>query len=580
MSNKLELTWFDKEKEINVEPRILLENYELGYEKHPDGLFDNYYYDNMLIHGDNLLALKALENKYTGKIKCIYIDPPYNISAAGVPFDDNIEHSLWLNLMRSRIQIMYKLLDSDGMLATQIDDENYAYLYMLISEIFGKNNLKTICVKMSEATGVKMASVNKAGSIAKIKEYIILAKKDGIKNLSMEMVPKGKWDNEYKTYCENISDEELANIKRIIEDEERTIEDINYVDECVKKINFVNMNDVAKRETGTNATDEWCYKNANRIVQIATLTGGARDLAINKKSEFGNDCPSAFSIVTAKKKMYIIKGSFNTETNLSRCKLLFADLYLSYNPGDMWSDIKTTGLDNEGGVDFKNSKKPERLIRRIIKLNTKPGDIVLDSFLGSGTTAAVAHKLNRRFIGIEMGEQAYTHCKKRLDLVIDGTEQGGISKEENWQGFGGYKFYEVAPTLITKDCFDEEIINKEYNADMLAAAVALHEGFTYNPDTNVFWKQSKANENSYLFVTTKHVAKSLIDAIKQSMNDDEFLIIACKSYDSDLGDIQNISIKKIPQMLLNKCEYGVDNYNLHIISPPSYEEAEEELDSE
>ena len=222
-----------------------------------------------------------------------------------------------------------------------------------------------------------------------------------------------------------------------------------------------------------------------------------------------------------------------------------------------------------------DTPKPERLIERIIHIATNPGDLVLDSFLGSGTTAAVAHKMGRRYIGIEMGEHAYTHCKLRLDKVIDG-EQGGISKALKWQGGGGYRFYELAPTLIVKDAFDEPVINPEYNANMLAAAVALHEGFSYQPDDVLFWKQSKGNENSYLYVTTRHISSVYLDSIYMEMADDEYLVIACRSFENGVEILyDHITIKKIPQMLLESCEFGREDYNLNIIHPPVYEDEEE-----
>ena len=221
------------------------------------------------------------------------------------------------------------------------------------------------------------------------------------------------------------------------------------------------------------------------------------------------------------------------------------------------------------------------MISRIINLATEDDDYVLDSFLGSATTVAVAHKMNRRWIGIEMANHAYTHCKVRLDKVIDGSDQGGISKSVNWNGGGGYKFYELAPSLINKDDFDEYVINKEYDADMLASAVALHEGFNYEPDSEIFWKQSKGNESSYLFVTTRHLNKSYLDSIKLTMEEGEYLIIACKSFEAELDKLYpNITIKKIPQMLLSRCEFGKDNYNLNIVNPPIYEDEEEENEDE
>ena len=207
MGNKLELTWYGKEKEIKVEPRILIEDKEKSNIKNDPNT------ENMLIHGDNLIALKAIENKYAGQIKCIYIDPPYNIAAANPYYDDNLENSEWLNLIRPRIEILWNLLSEDGLLAVQIDDEQFARLFLLMTEICGQSNMKIVCVKMSEATGVKMASVNRAKSIAKLKEFIILGKKDGIRNLYIEKIPKDKWDEEYKIWVEGVTKEELEELK-------------------------------------------------------------------------------------------------------------------------------------------------------------------------------------------------------------------------------------------------------------------------------------------------------------------------------------------------------------------------------
>jgi adenine-specific DNA-methyltransferase len=229
------------------------------------------------------------------------------------------------------------------------------------------------------------------------------------------------------------------------------------------------------------------------------------------------------------------------------------------------------------GIPFDNPK-PEGLISQLLEIGSSEGDLVLDSFLGSGTTIAVAHKMKRKWIGIEMGEQAYTHCKVRIDKVINNEDQGEITDAVNWRGGGGYKFYELAPTLIKEDSFGQTIINPEYNAEMLASAVAKHEGYKYNPDAVNFWKQSTNDNKSYLFVTTKHITKEYLLSISSEMQDDEYLVIVCKSYDSNIQyEFKNIEIKKIPQSLLNNCEYDVDNYNLNIIHPPVYDE-EEDLD--
>ena len=563
MSKKLELHWIGKDKEILVEPRILIENKELSNIENDENT------ENMLIHGDNLLALKALEQKYTGKVKCIYIDPPYNIAAATPYYDDNIANSEWLNLMKKRIELLWKLLKEDGLLAVQIDDELFAKLYLLMEEICSQKNMKIICVKMSESTGVKMASVNKAGSIPKIKEFIILAKKDGIKKLNLEMIPKDKWDSEYKILIKGVTKQELEFIKEFMGNGDLTKESIEKANIIASKIEFSTLNEILDNVT-KEEIEKIKYENSWRIARDVAVSGTAKKIADELKENIKGSC---FFVITKQNKKYLMKKEYNSNSSQPRCKLLFADQYLTINPGDLWTDIKTTGLDNEGNVDFPKGKKPEKLIKRIIQLNTNENDIVLDSFLGSGTTAAVAHKINRRYIGIEMGEHAYTHCKVRLDKVISGEDKGGITKNVNWQGGGAYRFYELAPTLINEDKFGEMVINKEYSPEMLANAVALHEGYNFNPNKEIFWKQSKSTENSYLFVTTKYVDINFLNSIKNDMEDEEYLVIACKNYDKVLEKkYSNIEIKKIPEMLLEKCEFNVENYNLNIINTPIYEE--------
>lgn len=461
------LNWLGRDEALktatNTPYRLLEEVPELGYGDKTK--------ENMIIQGDNLEALKALLPFYAGQVKCIYIDPPYNtgsrIDADGkeVGYDDNLEHSTWISMMYPRLELLKEMLDEDGLLAVQIDDDEFAHLFMIMAEIFGLKNLKTISVKMSEATGVKMASVNKAGSIPKIKEFVILASKSGIKNLNIEMIPKDKWDDEYKTLCLGVTKDELDFVKEVMNDDNRDTESIHKLEKIVAKISFVNAKKYCN-STNVEYSQDWLYDNAWRIVQIATLTGGARVLAEQEKNKRINDDAEVFPIITSKNKMYLIKKGFNTDTALPRCKILFADLYLTINPGDFWQDIKTTGLDNEGVVKFKKGKKPEALIKRIIKMKTNPNDLVLDSFLGSGTTAAVAHKMGRRYIGIEMGNHAITHCVPRLKAVIAG-EQGGISKAVNWQGGGGFRFYKLGDEVFDAD----GCINKNISFENLSAHI-------------------------------------------------------------------------------------------------------------
>lgn len=569
MGNKLELTWLGKENEIKIEPRILVENKELSNTEHDSET------ENILIHGDNLLALKALESKYAGQVKCIYIDPPFNtgtrINADGeeIGYNDNLEHSIWLSLIRSRLQSLKVLMRDDGVIFVHLDDKEAAYCKVLLDEVFGrKNYINTIVMTTNDPSGFKSTS-NKIFSTA---NYLFVYAKNSEKlNLKKIYIEKD-YDTAYSKIILNINENyknwKIQNLR-------------DYV--CIKN-GFDDYKD-AKKSISKELVDIWvknyALNNPEQIIRTAAIGGGARkkrnetiEMSKNNRNEVfvhPNEDIDNFYIINGEQILFY----------KDRFKLIDGKSRPSQSLTDVWTDISWTGIAKEGNVIFKNSKKPEHLISRIINLATEDNDYVLDSFLGSATTVAVAHKMNRRWIGIEMANHAYTHCKVRLDKVIDGSDQGGISKSVNWNGGGGYKFYELAPSLINKDDFDEYVINKEYDADMLASAVALHEGFNYEPDSEIFWKQSKGNESSYLFVTTRHLNKSYLDSIKLTMEEGEYLIIACKSFEAELDKLYpNITIKKIPQMLLSRCEFGKDNYNLNIVNPPIYEDEEEENEDE
>lgn len=564
-TQKLELTWIGKEKTYEIEPRILIENPNLSYEK-VENLLDDGTKDNMLIHGDNLLALEALRKKYSSSVKCIYIDPPYNTGSAFEHYDDNVEHSMWLSLMRERLLRLKDLLTDDGIIYIQIDDIEHAYLKVLCDEIFGRSNyITSIAVKMSTPSGVKLSHRDK--KILKVKEYIVVyAKNKDEVRFNPQYFPKTEWDPYYEWYVDkngtDVSQWKVYQLKEILAQ--------NGI--IVKKLEQLNINDPKVKE--------FYLKNADKIWQRGRNTNIPKDvLQLSNENwetvfEYGND-EDGKQYCYKGRRMAFLANVIKEVTRRDGTKANDLGTLIC----DFWDDISTAALFSEGKVDFPNGKKPETLIQRILDLSTEPGDLVLDSFLGSGSTCAVAQKMGRRWIGIEMGEHAYTHCKKRIDMVINGQDLTGITKARKWKGGGGYHFYELAPTLINEDLLGEPIINKEYNPDMLAAAVALHEGFKYCPNPNVFWKQSVSTENSYLFVTTAHLSDLLVKEIEKQMSEDEFLLIACKSFDKSAINISDkIKIKKIPQMLLGKCEFGKDDYSLNIINPPVYEYEEDDCD--
>lgn len=564
---RLELTWIGKGEKDNpkLEPRILIEDSEKSYgDKNTE---------NILIHGDNLLALKALEQDYAGKVKCIYIDPPYNIKSANPYYQDDFEHSEWLSLMKPRLALLKKLLSHHGVIFVQIDDDEMAYLQVLMDEVFGRyNRVNTIAVKMSEASGVKMAHVSKR--LAKLKEYILVYKKDITPDFDVEKIPLGSWNDEYKTILFGVTAEELDVIKELMNKDSCNNDDILTANNILKKCrlescaSYFKVNGIQEK-----LQEKWKYENAWRIIQAV---GSSSVFALAKAQPKMEQ--SIASLLSNTGLLYLYKTDFDRESKQPRVQVIFADNALMIHPGDFWVDIRTTGgVGQEGGVLFPNGKKPEQLISRIIKMSTQKGDLILDSFLGSGTTAAVAHKMGRRWIGIELGEHCHTHCIPRLQKVIDGTDQGGISKAANWQGGGGFKYYYLAPSLLKKDKFGNWVIEEQYNADMLAAAMAKQEGFRYSPDSALYWKQGFSNEFDFICTTTQFLTVEMLDSIHSEMKSSETLLIACKSFQDGCNKrYPNINIKKIPSMLLGRCEFGKEDYSLNILSLPEIEDSAED----
>lgn len=532
MNNKLELTWCGKDKEIEIEPRILVENKKLSFSQESLSLLkDNITADNILIHGDNLLSLKALESQFSGKIKCIYIDPPYNTGSAFSTYDDNLEHSTWLSLMKPRIELLRRLLTNDGSLWISIDDDEQAYLKVLCDEIFGRNNF--VCNVIWEK---KYSPQNDAKWLSDSHDFIMI-------------------------YAKNKSLWHPSLLERSSEANKRYKNPDNDPRGPWKAADF-------SARTYSKAGDYPIQTPSGRIVNPPqsrawiTSKDGYEKLLKDNRIYFGKN---GNNVPALKKFLSEVKEGLVAKTIWFRSEV-----------GDNQEAKKEVKVFNNHVV-FP-TPKPERLIKRVLDLATKPGDWILDSFLGSGTTAAVAQKMGRHWIGIELTDVAYTHDVPRLNAVIAGDDNGGISEEIGWQGGGGYKFYELAPTLIKIDSFGQPIINSEYSPEMLAAAVAKHEGYKYNPDSSFYWKQSKSEEHSFLYVTTQHINEDAIQNILNEMKDNEFLLIVCKSFDSNVfSDLdRRISIKKIPQSLLKNCEFGVDNYNLNIVCPPEYDEEDEE----
>lgn len=530
-----------------------------------------------MIAGNNTFELEKVMN------------PPYNTGSAFEHYDDNFEHSIWLNLMSERLQILQKLLADDGSIFIQIDDEEQAYLKVLCDEIFGRRNfINMISVNMKNIAGASGGGEDKR--IKKNCEYILVYAKDyseikpfngpyiytEMSELIKGYLQQGKsWKytsvllSEGDKYYIGSTNDGVGNEIKV------------YVR---KNYEILSIRQAAKRDM---ITEKEAYrKYGTRVFRTTNAQTSIRTRIMKFRNE-NNVHDELLSIEyvpqTGKNKGRVYEQFYKDGIcNLlvwlrDTSEVIDGILYKRDLLGTYWDmNAWMKNVAREGSVDFPMSKKPEQLVRQIVDMSTNPGDLVLDSFLGSGTTAAVAHKMNRRYIGIEMGDHAYTHCKVRLDKVIDGEDSGGITKAVNWQGGGGYRFYELAPTLIKLDSFGEPVISEEYDADRLAAAVALNEGYVYQPDSSAFWKQARGSEKSWLFTTTRTITAAYLDSIAQDLGEGEFLTIAATSFAPELAKAyKNITLRLIPQMLLKKCTFGVDNYNLPIVDPPKVEDDEE-----
>lgn len=399
--------------------------------------------DNLIIKGNNLLALHTLADKYAGQIKLIYIDPPYNTGSDSFAYNDKFNHSAWLTFMKNRLEIARDLLSENGIICIQCDDNQNAYLKVLLDSIFGRDKfMSNIVVKMSEASGVKMTHAKRR--LPKLKEYILTYKSSVDTSINIVKIPKNKWDSEYNSILIGLNDYEFRQLSEILDKDERDSTDEKFLRTIGSKLSYQGLPEYFKEHNiERQKQEDFKWNNSFRIFQTAA-TSEAFTEKVKQYINQNNVNADIFSYITPKNKLYLLKNLHGNTSKKPRIQILIAAKYLETNPGDFWSDIKTTGLDNEGGTAFKNAKKPEQLIQRIIEIGSNENDIVLDFFMGSATTQAVAMKMNRRFIGIEQMDYINEVSVPRLQKVIAG-EQGGISKDVNWQGGGSFVYAELFP---------------------------------------------------------------------------------------------------------------------------------------
>ena len=530
-NQKLELTWIGKHKRPKLEARILLEDPEKSY--HAKVRSEAAAFDNRLIFGDNLLALKALEQEFTGKVKCVFIDPPYNTGSAFAHYDDGLEHSIWLGLMRDRLEIIKRLLSDDGSLWITIDDNEAHYLKVLCDEVFGRGNFIANIVwnhrKSVQSDIVISLSHNHLLVFAKSKDKVTLNRLqlvDADKYSNPDNDPRGLW---YATPFD------APNIRP----------------------------NLTYPITNPNTGEEYLPPKGRcwRTTQEEYLKALADNRIV-----FGK---------TGKSKPQMKRFLSEAQSKGSSVKTWWDD-----------AGTATEGTKELQKMNFDfDTPKPERLLGKVLQIATNPGDLVLDSFAGSGTTGAVAHKMGRRWIMVELGEHCHTHIIPRLQKVIDGEDQGGISKAVNWQGGGGFRYFRLAPTLIVNDKWGNQIINPDYNPEMLAEALAKLEGFIYMPSENLWWQHGYSSENDFIYVTTQSLSVEQLQVLSDEVGAGRSLLICCSAWRGITADqaaerFPNLSLKKIPKMILKRCEWGHDDYSLNVANLPMAEEEPEPRSSE
>jgi adenine-specific DNA-methyltransferase len=248
-------------------------------------------------------------------------------------------------------------------------------------------------------------------------------------------------------------------------------------------------------------------------------------------------------------------------------------------PSTLWTELDETGHNRQAKYELKQlfpevptsslfaTPKPERLIKRILDLATDVGDTVLDSFAGSGTTGAVAHKMNRRWIMIELGNHCHTYVIPRMQKVIDGRDPGGISGAVDWNGGGGFRYLKLAPSLLERDKWGRWIVNRDYNSAMLTEALCKLEGFSYAPSDTIYWQQGWSTESDFIYVTTASMNADQLSQLSDEVGGERSLLVLCPSFRGGVS-FPNLTVRKIPKQVLSRCEWGHDDYSLRVENLP------------
>jgi len=475
--------------------------------------------DNLILKGNNLLSLHSLNKVYKGKVKLIYIDPPYNTGNDSFQYNDSFNHSTWLTFMKNRLEIAWKLIRNDGSIFIQVDDSELAYLKVLCDEVFGRENFReTIVLKSSTESGVNAINVKRGERLFKVKEYILFysknasfrfnpfyTKTDFNVNYKYEVVKKGK---EYI----------VTNLSKKFKDDFKDLKISSKEKDLLTKNKFT----------------EYALSNANNMYSLEKNIKKSgekfKEFARNNKEKGGVD-----EYINSKDEVKLVyEGGVFVPL---KERVIEDEKGNSFGvlASDLWVDIGTTPS-NEGGIKFSNGKKPEKLLKRIIEMTTDENDIVLDYHLGSGTTAAVAHKMNRQYIGLEQMDYGENDSTVRLSNVIKG-EQSGVSKILNWKGGGSFIYAELAKN-------NASFVDSVESAKNVKVLIKIYETIknSYNINFNVCFDIIDKNIENYKALSLEEQKNIIIDLLDKN---DLYI-----NY-SDIGDA-DFEIEEETKILNNK----------------------------
>ena len=414
------LNWLSRDEDIRAAQEV---SYRL-LEEAPELSVGSRDTSNMLIQGDNLDALKALLPFFASRVKCVYIDPPYNTRSAFEHYDDNLEHTQWLAMMWPRLELLRELLAEDGSVWVSIDDNEAHYLKVIMDEVFGRSNF------VGNVVWQKLYTVkNSAKYLSDMHDHLLVYSRS-----------KNHWKRNLFPRKESA------------------------------KENYSNPDSDPRGDWTTNAIQARNYYSLGTY-EISAPSGRVHRPPVGTYWRISKD---RFDQLNNDGRIWWgISGD-----SIPRVKKFLTEAKAGVVPATWWghTDVGTNAeakqeirklMDED--IEIFLTPKPERLVRQVLTVATNPGELVLDSFLGSGTTAAVAHKMGRRYIGIEMGDHAITHCAPRLQKVIEG-EQGGISESVGWKGGGGFRFYRLGPPVFDAD--------GRIRTDIRFAVIAAHVWFS------------------------------------------------------------------------------------------------------